>query len=227
MRRLVFVFVWAVLLLIPTGGSVVAAVPKCDGRPATILGTNGNNTINGTSRADVIVAKGGKDKVNGRGGPDRICGGGGNDIIIGGGGNDRLFGGGGTDDCRQGSGTGALVSCEAADLTVDVQGPASADENTDITYTVDVTNNGEAGVAYRINLGFNELGGQTCVGDDLGDISQPLLAPGDTRSMSHVRNCSVTAPESEVSFFAQVFGPLDRIAYNNYDSTYTLLTEAP
>ena len=226
-RRSAFAFIWAVLLLIPTSGSVGAAVPKCDGRPATIVGTNGNDTIKGTPGADVIVAKGGKDKVDGRGGADRICGGGGNDIIKGSRGNDRLFGDGGTDDCRQGSGTGPLVTCEAADLTVDVQGPASADENTDITYTVDVTNNGEAGVAYRVNLGFNELEGATCTGDVLGDISQPLLAPGATRSMSHVRNCVVTGEISNVSFSAHVTGPLDIEGWNNHDTQYTSLTSSP
>jgi hypothetical protein len=102
----------------------------CDGKPATIVGTAGNDTITGTTGADVIAGLGGADTIRGDGGGDRICGGGGNDVIAGGGGNDRLFGGPGndtlkggagndyldggtgTDRCAGGTGTNTKVNCE-------------------------------------------------------------------------------------------------------------------
>lgn len=101
---------------------VVAARPtgSCDGRPATIVGTNGNDTLRGTSRADVIDARGGHDRIVGRGGNDIICGGDGNDTIYGAGGQDRLHGGAGRDSldggagrdiCKGGPGRDSTRSC--------------------------------------------------------------------------------------------------------------------
>ena len=49
--------------------------PMCDGRPATIVGNNNNNTIFGTPGNNVIHGRGGNDVIHGRGGNDRICGG--------------------------------------------------------------------------------------------------------------------------------------------------------
>lgn len=74
-------------------GTAEAARPKCMGKKATKVGTNGDNTINGTKGDDVIVAKGGDDVVFGEGGNDLICGGSGADVLFGGGGNDKLDGG--------------------------------------------------------------------------------------------------------------------------------------
>ena len=69
-----------------------ASPVRCDGRVATIVGTNGPNRLEGTRGDDVIAALGGGDVVLGRGGDDVICGGEGTDRISGGGGDDRLFG---------------------------------------------------------------------------------------------------------------------------------------
>jgi len=106
------------------------AAVTCDGKPATIVGTAGNDVITGTSGADVIAGLGGADTIKGDGGGDRICGGNGNDVIGGAGGNDRLFGGPGndtlkggagndfldggtgTDSCAGGTGTNTKVHCE-------------------------------------------------------------------------------------------------------------------
>lgn len=74
-------------------GTAEAARPKCMGKKATKVGTNGDNTISGTKGDDVIVAKGGDDFVFGKGGNDLICGGSGVDVLFGGGGNDKLNGG--------------------------------------------------------------------------------------------------------------------------------------
>ena len=88
-------------------------VVTCDGQPATIVGTNGDDTINGTHQRDVIHALGGNDRVNGRKGNDLICGGDGNDRLhgnkgaddlFGQKGNDRLNGDAGFDTCHGGRG---------------------------------------------------------------------------------------------------------------------------
>lgn len=74
----------------PSGG---AAVPRCDGEAATIVGTAGPDRLTGTRGRDVIVGLGGSDVIEGLGGPDVVCGGPGADRLVGGPGNDRLFGG--------------------------------------------------------------------------------------------------------------------------------------
>jgi hypothetical protein len=97
------------------------SVPTCFGRPATIVGTDGDDVIVGTPGDDVFVALGGKDIVLGLGGNDRICGGDGDDILIGGAGRDRLSGGPGEDILIGGDGWDVCrggvhhVSCEVID----------------------------------------------------------------------------------------------------------------
>jgi len=93
-------------------GSIV--VPgKCGGRPATIVGGDGNDKLKGTPGRDVIYAGGGKDKVQGKSGKDRLCGGAGNDKLKGGPGKDRLDGGKGKRDfCNGGGGRDKAKRCE-------------------------------------------------------------------------------------------------------------------
>jgi hypothetical protein len=90
-------------------------VPTCYGRPATHIGTNGNDTIVGSAHADVIVGRGGNDNINGKGGNDRICGQGGNDTIKGGAGADRINGGGGNDTINGGPGNDILNGGKGTD----------------------------------------------------------------------------------------------------------------
>jgi hypothetical protein len=82
--------------------------PGCDGKPATIIGTNGNDRLRGTPGPDVIVAGGGDDVVRALGGQDLVCGNGGDDLLIGGRGNDRLFGQADSDVLRGGPGKNVL-----------------------------------------------------------------------------------------------------------------------
>lgn len=79
------------------GNAGAAATPTCDGRRATIVGTEGDDRLTGTNGPDVIVGLGGKDKIFGLGGSDVICGGRGRDRIFGGSGSDKIWGNGGND----------------------------------------------------------------------------------------------------------------------------------
>lgn len=87
--------------------SSAAGTPQCGGRPATIVGTSGADSLTGTARADVIVGLGGDDLIDGLGGDDRICGGPGSDRLVGGGGDDALYGG--ADKLGDGPGGSFLV----------------------------------------------------------------------------------------------------------------------
>jgi hypothetical protein len=55
----------------------------CDGLPATIVGTSGDDNLTGTAGDDVIVGLAGNDVIQGLAGNDRICGGDGDDEIYG------------------------------------------------------------------------------------------------------------------------------------------------
>ena len=85
-----------------------AASYSCAGRPATILGSAGDDELTGTGRADVIVGLGGNDTISGLGGNDVICGGAGSDLINGGSGNDRILGGSGSDVLRGAKGSDTI-----------------------------------------------------------------------------------------------------------------------
>ena len=89
-RWLVVCVVSLGLAPVPAGHAVGG--PLCDGKVATIVGTEGADRIAGTPGADVIVGLGGRDRVDGAGGDDRVCGGGDADVLRGGAGDDRLFG---------------------------------------------------------------------------------------------------------------------------------------
>jgi Ca2+-binding RTX toxin-like protein len=71
--------------------------PRCHGRRAKIVGSEGPDVIRGTPGRDVIWGAGGDDTIFGSLGNDLICGGPGNDIIHGGRGNDLVLGGAGSD----------------------------------------------------------------------------------------------------------------------------------
>ena len=60
------------LVLFSWAGDLPAQM--CQGEMATIVGTNGDESITGTEADDVIAALDGDDIVDGRGGNDLICG---------------------------------------------------------------------------------------------------------------------------------------------------------
>ena len=71
--------------------------PVCFGRPATVWGGEGADSLVGTPGDDVMHGLGGADRLEGGGGNDLICGGGGDDLLAGGAGDDALGGGAGSD----------------------------------------------------------------------------------------------------------------------------------
>jgi hypothetical protein len=76
----------------------------CNGRTATIEGTDAAQEIDGTPGSDVIVGLGGNDIIYAGGGNDVICGGTGDDKIYGEDGNDSLLGEAGNDYFDGGTG---------------------------------------------------------------------------------------------------------------------------
>jgi Ca2+-binding RTX toxin-like protein len=81
----------------------------CGGKHATMVGTEGSESLRGTAGDDVIVGLGGNDHILGLDGSDRICGGTENDgKLFGGRGKDRVFGGSGNDRLNGGSGKDTL-----------------------------------------------------------------------------------------------------------------------
>jgi Ca2+-binding RTX toxin-like protein len=73
-------------------------VPRCHGRQAKIVGTDGDDVLHGTSSRDVIWGGKGDDRIYGSLGNDLICGGPGADLVHGGRGNDEVDGGAGDRD---------------------------------------------------------------------------------------------------------------------------------
>lgn len=101
----------------PTRGAT-ATTALCGGRPATIIGTTGDDRLAGTPGPDVIAALAGNDTVSGLGGDDVVCGGAGNDALGGGAGKDRLRGEAGRDTLTGGSGTDTLLGGAGPDRLV-------------------------------------------------------------------------------------------------------------
>jgi Tol biopolymer transport system component len=99
----------------PPPAPAPAPKPLCQGRPATIVGTPGNDVLSGTKGADVIAALGGNDRVKGGGGADLVCAGAGNDRVEGAAANDRLYGAAGNDLLLGGRGNDRLYGGPGAD----------------------------------------------------------------------------------------------------------------
>ncbi len=104
-------------LMVGMSGVAGAETPgvTCDGRPATIIGSDDPETIPGTAGADVIAALGGDDVVLASGGADWVCGGDGADQIDGGPGEDFVFGDAGLDRVTGGLGRDWVAGGEGDD----------------------------------------------------------------------------------------------------------------
>jgi uncharacterized repeat protein (TIGR01451 family) len=80
-----------------TATTRVLGAASCQGVPATIVGTPGDDVLTGTGGPDVIVAFAGNDTIRSLGGRDLICAGRGNDVVAAGTAADRVFGAAGRD----------------------------------------------------------------------------------------------------------------------------------
>lgn len=98
----------------------LGAPPACWGKPATIVGTTGNDTITGTAGADVIVAGAGNDTITTLGGNDTVCAGEGDDVVDTGDGDDFVLGGPGADTIAGGAGNDQLTGNAGLGDTNDV-----------------------------------------------------------------------------------------------------------
>jgi Ca2+-binding RTX toxin-like protein len=87
------------MCLSPLASVASAVTPTCDGRTATIVGTDGPDRLTGTPHQDVIVGFGGDDTIDGAGSADIVCAGDGDDTVavVGG----SVHGGPGNDDIKQ------------------------------------------------------------------------------------------------------------------------------
>ncbi len=111
-------------------------MPRCHGRKAEIVGTDGDDVLRGTPERDVIVGGPGDDVIFSSLGNDLICGGPGTDRMQGGRGNDEVYGDAGDEDQVSGNlgddkivgGPGARDEV-AGDLGIDIVngGPGNED----------------------------------------------------------------------------------------------------
>lgn len=108
--------------VLATAPAAAQETPTCDGIPATIVGTNGDDLLVGTSGRDVIVALDGNDVIRAGAGGDIICAGAGRDRVLGGKGADRIFGGDDGDKLFGDSGADEIHGDRGNDLLVGGQG---------------------------------------------------------------------------------------------------------
>ncbi|MFN8151953.1 MAG: hypothetical protein U0R24_12620 [Solirubrobacterales bacterium] len=95
---------------------VPTPTPTCEGKDATVTGTDAAELLRGTPGNDVIYAGGGGDVVRAGGGKDIVCGGAGKDDLRGQAGNDRLLGQGDADKLKGGKGRDACVGGPGKDV---------------------------------------------------------------------------------------------------------------
>jgi len=119
------------------------SVPTCFGEPATIVGTEGDDTLIGQSGvADVIWGGGGDDHISGGDfygddeipgdAPDLLCGGSGNDVVYGSPGDDHLSGGAGDDRVKGWNGDDVELGNRGSDR-VGTDSFADSDSSNDVT----------------------------------------------------------------------------------------------
>jgi predicted extracellular nuclease len=150
-------------------------IATCNGLPATLIGTPGDDVIDGTNGDDVIVALGGNDTINGGNGNDVICGDGGNDTLNGGNGIDLLFGGFGNDTLDGGHDPDTLNGGSGIDSLTggngdDILGGGAGNDTLSGNHGVDSLTGGagadsfSGGAGADINVDFNAGDGDSSDG---------------------------------------------------------------
>ena len=180
LRRGTKPLIGAALAAAMVGGVLIApasaqAASTCDGRTATIVGTNAADNLVGTEGSDVIVGLGGNDTILGLDGDDIICGGDGNDLIRAGRGEDRIFGEAGNDVIRGQQSADTIVGGTGNDTIRGNNGADTIDgEDGDDTLLGgkgrDVINGG---------VGADEIGGGNHDDIIFGDAGDDVLRGGN------------------------------------------------
>ncbi|RVA56263.1 type I secretion C-terminal target domain-containing protein, partial [Mesorhizobium sp. M7A.F.Ca.US.001.01.1.1] len=132
----------------------------------TLLGEDGNDTLNGLNgQADILSGGRGNDTLSGNSGNDTLYGGSGADLLSGGDGNDLLIGGSGQDLLTGGLGadTFKLESLDIKDLIADYSGLGGHGDIIDLTALFD-TASGGANVGEFVN--YNSSTGTLSVDAD-------------------------------------------------------------
>ena len=82
LRTVVAFYLMVGMVLVIPSSSAVAVPQLCNGRPATVVGTAGDDLLKGTESDDVIVGLAGNDRMVGLGGNDTMCGRDGDDVLV-------------------------------------------------------------------------------------------------------------------------------------------------
>jgi Ca2+-binding RTX toxin-like protein len=168
----------AASLLILFAGAANATAATCDGAPATLVGTAGNDYLVGTPGRDVIDGRAGNDTIAGLEGNDAICGRAGNDRLYGGPGQNTLGGGRGSDVIHGGPTVDAVFDGRGADVVFagkgsdEIYGPGQGrdtyylgqgDDYADDTLGRDVYHGGDGFESFVLNL-YGPDGGDVIFG---------------------------------------------------------------
>lgn len=208
----------------PTTGPIVSTpgpvLPTCDGKTATIIGTEGDDMLMGTAGDDVIVGLGGNDYINGKGGLDVICGGDGNDELRGGRANDRIFGGTGDDVIKGGWNNDVLSGGDGNDIMFGnsgrdtIFGGIGNDTirgNTD----QDVLDGGSGDDYLAGNHGRDNLNGGGDADTLRGGSHNDILAGGDAQD-----SCAGGLGRDDVSACERATAPADEYDYKKDDGDF-------
>ncbi len=179
---------------------VSAAAPRCDGRPATVVGTTRADVLRATPGDDVIAGLGGDDVIYGYGGDDVICGGPGRDTIYAGIGDDILRGGADNDHLFPGAGRDAVFGGADIDkidyqdagrgVTVNLRNGKATGQGQDSISTMemvagsrfdDTIRLGDKGTVRRLRLNYADgrRGDDVIIAGQLETVIRP--GPGDDK----------------------------------------------
>ena len=130
---------------------ILAAEPRCLGRPVTIVGTSRSDRLRGTSGDDVVLARGGNDTVRTGRGDDVVCGRAGRDRVIVGRGDDRVHLGRGDEEFVSGGDGNDTLVLGSGSFQVAAPGPGD-DQVTGADTPFDLVNYRDAPAGVSVNL---------------------------------------------------------------------------
>lgn len=151
----------------------------CQGLPATLVGTEGNDRLTGTAGDDVIVGLGGRDVIDGQGGNDVVCAGDGpddittadgDDIIDAGAGNDHVESGAGSDQVIGGAGNDQIDSGDGIDEVSGDDGNDNISTGAESDYALGGAGNDKLDLGAGDDYGAGEDGNDNLLGRDGDDV---------------------------------------------------------